>query len=431
MQTSFSDAQRKNPAIAELDGVLRNCVHCGMCTATCPTFVLLGDELDSPRGRIYLTQKMLEKNTAPTAAVVKHIDRCLSCLSCMTTCPSGVNYMRLIDQARLHIETTFMRPFADRVLRGFLAFILTRPRFFRLGLVLGRGARPLAKIAPQNEPQWWQRMRAMLSMVPEKLDPSVKPGVFPATGTRRARVALLRGCAQSVLAPHITATSIELLNRLGVEVVLADGASCCGALPLHMGKQAQARILARATILAWHTEIATNGLDAIIIDTSGCGTTIKDYAHLFPPGDELHEAASAVAMRALDISEYVQKIGFEPKLDIGAMRIAYHPACSLQHGQGVREAPIALLRQAGFDVSVPRDAHLCCGSAGTYNLLQPEIAEKLRAKKLTSLEVLAPQAIAAGNLGCLKQLGSGAIPAVHTIELLNWAAGGDKPLRLA
>jgi glycolate oxidase iron-sulfur subunit len=430
MQTSFSLAQLANPDIAEADKILRACVHCGFCTATCPTYVLLGDELDSPRGRIYLIKEMLEQDRAAGEVEVLHIDRCLSCLSCMTTCPSGVHYMHLVDQARVHIEKTYARPTADWWLRRLLAAILPHPSLFRLALAGAKGARMM------GGHRWLpQRLRAMVDLAKEwPAGPRAtdRPGVFPAQGARRGRVAILAGCAQPVLRPEINEAAIRLLNRLGVEVVVAEGAGCCGALTHHMGLEEAAHESAKANIAVWHREIAGEGVDAIVITTSGCGTVIKDYGYLFRNDPDWKDRAQAVSERALDISEYLARLGPLPRTEGVKPRVAYHSACSLQHGQNVTHAPKALLRQAGFEVLDVPEGHLCCGSAGTYNMLQPELSTALRARKAANINGLAPQLVATGNIGCMQQLdGAVSAPIVHTVELLDWAAGGRRPAKLS
>jgi len=426
MQTNFTEDQLQDPGLARANEILRACVHCGFCTATCPTYQVLGDELDSPRGRIYLIKDMLENDRPADAKTVKHIDRCLSCLACMTTCPSGVHYMHLVDHARAHIEKTYRRPFADRALRWLVARTLPYPARFRLAMRAARLGRPMAALVPDA------RLKAMLAMLPRavpKPSPSDAPQVFPAEGPRRMRVALLIGCAQRALDPDINDATIRLLRRLGCEVVVARGTGCCGALTHHMGREAEGHTLAARNIRAWTAEIEGDGLDAIVINTSGCGTTVKDYGHMFR-NDPLAEAAQAVAGRAVDITELLTRLDL-PEAQ-GALRVAYHAACSLQHGQKIKEAPKALLRRAGFDVVEPADAHLCCGSAGTYNLLQPEISAKLKARKLRTLEAKTPEVIAAGNIGCIMQIGSGTdVPVVHTVELLDWATGGPRPRALS
>ena len=424
MQTNFTTEQLRDSDTAVSNQVLRTCVHCGMCTATCPTFLLLGDELDSPRGRIYLIKDMLETGRPATEAVVRHIDRCLSCLSCMTTCPSGTHYMHLIDHARAYIENTYRRPFAERVLRGVLGAIIPRPWLFRLALMGARAARPLAGLIP-GKTMLAQRLRAMLALAPASVPgPSAmdRPGIHPAVGERKARVALLAGCAQRVLSPSINEATIRVLTRLGVEVVVAREAGCCGSLNHHMGQHDAAMARARANIDAWSKE----SVDAIIINASGCGTTIKDYGFMFRD-DPLREAAEKIAGLAKDITEFLTGFGYTPTREKSGLKVAYHSACSLQHGQRVTADPKTLLARAGFRVVEPAEGHICCGSAGTYNLLQPEIASQLRARKLGNIRATKPDLIAAGNIGCLTQLAGDELPVVHTIELLDWMAGGPKP----
>jgi glycolate oxidase iron-sulfur subunit len=429
MQTSFTGAQLADPDTATSNQVLRTCVHCGFCTATCPTFVLLGDELDSPRGRIYLIKDMLEAGRPATEEVVRHVDRCLSCLACMTTCPSGVHYMHLVDHARTYIENTYTRPWPDRALRALLAGVL--PNRFAFALAL-RAARLTAWVGPllPGRGMTAQRVRAMLALAPSRLPaPGVtaRPGVHRAQGERRGRVALLTGCAQSVLAPSINEATVRLLTRLGIEVVVSKDAACCGALTHHMGRHAAALTAARAAIGAWHAEMSGEGLDAIVINISGCGTVVKDYGHLFraEPTPWAARAASIAAI-TVDVTTYLERIGYTTSRPAPGLRVAYHAACSLQHGQQVTSTPKTLLRRAGFEVVEPRDAHLCCGSAGTYNILQPEIASQLKARKLATIDALQPNLIAAGNIGCLTQL-RGGVPAIHTVELLDWMAGGPAP----
>jgi glycolate oxidase iron-sulfur subunit len=426
MQTSFSLAQLADPNVAESEKILRACVHCGFCTATCPTYVLLGDELDSPRGRIYLIKEMLEHDRPATPEVVKHIDRCLSCLACMTTCPSGVHYMHLVDHARAHIEETFTRPLPDRALRALLAWVLPHPARFRLALLAGRLAKPFAGVFAALG---LARMAAMLSLVPAKVGPAAASGrqVFPAQGPRRGRVVMLRGCTNDLLGPDINAAAIRLLTRHGVEVVLAAGEACCGALVHHMGKEHTAFAQARNNIDAWTREIESPGIDAIVITASGCGTTIKDYGFMLRTDAAYAEKAARVSALAKDITEYVAKLGIAAAVPTG-LTVAYHSACSMQHGQKITREPKALLAQAGFIVKDVPEGHLCCGSAGTYNMLQPAIAQRLAARKAANIARLAPDVIATGNLGCMVQIGTAsATPIVHTVELLDWATGGPPP----
>lgn len=429
MQTNFSLAQLADPQTARSEQVLRACVHCGFCTATCPTYVLLGDELDSPRGRIYLIKDMLENDRPATAEVAKHIDRCLSCLSCMTTCPSGVHYMHLIDHARDHVEATYNRPLMDRLLRAMLARVLPSRALFRFAIGGAMVARPFAGLfdaVPGLKP-----VAAMLRLAPARpatRSASESERRFPAQGPRRARVALLDGCAQPVLRPEIDEAAIRLLTRMGVEIVRPVGGGCCGSLTHHMGKEDLALANARANVDAWWREMEGEGLDAIIITTSGCGTTIKDYGHMLRTEPAYAERAAKVSALAKDVSEFLAEQELPAPVISAGLRVAYHAACSLQHGQKVRVAPKALLVKAGFTVLEPAEGHLCCGSAGTYNILQPEIAGRLRARKVANIERTQPQVVATGNIGCMTQIGGGtSIPVLHTVELLDWATGGPRP----
>ena len=427
MQTSFSPEQMKDPLVQRSNKILRTCVHCGFCTATCPTYQVLGDELDSPRGRIYLIKDMLESGRPADEKTVKHIDRCLSCLACMSTCPSGVHYMHLVDHAREYIEQTYKRPFTDRVLRWILARILPYPMRFRVALFFAKIGRPFAGLMPDA------RLKAMLQMAPKTIPPVSRnddPQVFPAEGTRRMRVALMTGCAQRALNTDINDATIRLLTRLGAEVVIAEGQGCCGALTHHMGKTEESHATAARNIRAWHRELTGEGLDAVVINTSGCGTTVKDYGHMFAE-TKLADEAAALAGIAKDVSEVLIDLGI-PEGAAKDMKVAYHAACSLQHGQQIKTHPKTLLKRAGFEVVEPADPHLCCGSAGTYNLMQPEISGQLKDRKVRTLEAKSPDVIAAGNIGCMMQIGSGTeVPIVHTVELLDWATGGPKPAALS
>jgi glycolate oxidase iron-sulfur subunit len=425
MQTTFTPEQLATPRIAEANTILRKCVHCGFCTATCPTYVLLGDELDSPRGRIYLIKNMLESGQAATEQTVKHVDRCLSCLSCMTTCPSGVNYMHLIDEARAHVEETYTRPLVERLLRNVLAFTMPRPRLFRLSLIAARLAAPLKPVAASFGAT---RVAALLGLVPKEMPAPERfgaPGAYSPQGDKKGRVALLMGCVQSVLDPGINAATLRLLTRLGYEVVVSGEESCCGSLTHHMGKEADALARARRSIDQW----TDANVDAVIITASGCGTTIKDYGHMLRLDPAYAEKAKAISVKARDVTEFLAQRDL-PEASV-SLRLAYHSACSMQHGQQIKSEPLTLLRRAGFSVMEVPEGHLCCGSAGTYNILQPEIATKLRDRKVANIESLQPQAIATGNIGCITQIGTGtAIPILHTIELLDWAYGGPKPAKL-
>ncbi len=434
MKTEFSLAQLADPDIAEADKILRACVHCGFCTATCPTYVLLGDELDSPRGRIYLIKEMLEKDKPPTAEVVKHIDRCLSCLACMTTCPSGVNYMHLVDQARVKIEKDYSRPVTERALRALLAWVLPRPKLFRISMILARLGRPLAALLPTPvpgavTPTLSRRIKAMLALAPRQLPPPGPGGgrVFPAIGQKRGRVALLQGCAQQVLAPRINQAAISLLTRHGVEVVLVRDEQCCGALTHHLGRDGDALARARANIAAWLDEDGRGGLDAIVVTTSGCGTVIKDYGFMLREDRDFAASAAKISALTKDITEYVSDLDLPAPQRRSHLVIAYHAACSLQHGQKITQAPKELLSKNGFVVKDVPESHLCCGSAGTYNILQPELAARLRDRKVANIASVKPDMIAAGNIGCMVQIADGtSVPVVHTIELLDWATGGPE-----
>ncbi|MCH2067795.1 glycolate oxidase subunit GlcF [Shimia sp.] len=426
MQTTFTEDQLKDPGIQRANEILRACVHCGFCTATCPTYQMLGDELDSPRGRIYQIKDMLENERVPDAKTVKHIDRCLSCLACMTTCPSGVHYMHLVDHAREYIEENYRRPLSDRVLRWVLAQILPYPMRFRWALIGAKLGRPFRFLMPDA------RLKAMLDMAPKSIPPVSRnddPQSFAPVTEKKMRVALMTGCAQKALNTNINDATIRLLTRLGCEVVVAEGAGCCGALTHHMGKTSESHATAAKNIIAWCAEMDGKGLDAIVINTSGCGTTVKDYGHMFR-NDDLAADAARVSGLAMDVSEVLMNLD----LPDGAGKdtiVAYHAACSLQHGQQIKTYPKDLLKKAGFTVVEPADSHLCCGSAGTYNLMQPEISGQLKARKVRTLEAKSPDIIAAGNIGCMMQIGSGTdVPIVHTVELLDWATGGPQPRAL-
>ena len=428
MQTLFTSEQLKTPRNATANDILRSCVHCGFCTATCPTYVTLGDELDSPRGRIYLIKEMLEQGAPATPETVKHIDRCLSCLACMTTCPSGVHYMHLIDEARAHVEETYRRPFGERVIRSLLATVMPRPWLFRLSLIAARMAAPLAGILHAFG---MKRSAAMIALTPTTLPAPQRfggAGVYPALAEKRGRIALLMGCVQSVLEPEINQATIRLLTRLGYEVLVSGDESCCGSLTHHMGKEDDALARARRSIDQW---IAAE-VDAVVITASGCGTTIKDYGHMLRLDPAYAEKARSISAKAKDITEFLGTQDIVPALSVQGIRIAYHSACSMQHGQKIRAQPAALLRKAGFEVVDIPEGHLCCGSAGTYNILQPDISADLLQRKINNIRSVAPQIIATGNIGCITQIGRAInVPVVHTIELLSWASGDEMPKKLA
>jgi glycolate oxidase iron-sulfur subunit len=424
MQTHFTDFQLKDPQIADANQILRNCVHCGFCTATCPTYVLGGDELDSPRGRIYLIKNMLEKGEPATAETVKHVDRCLSCLACMTTCPSGVNYMHLVDHARVHIEQTYKRPLMERLQRAVLAFVMPRPRLFRLALIAAKLTSPMRPILAGLGAK---RLAALFGTLPKSLvapNATGQAGTYPARHQKKGRVALLMGCVQSVLDPDINAATLRLLTRMGYEVVVTREA-CCGSIAHHMGKEGDALARARRMIDQWQDA----HVDHVIITTSGCGVTIKDYGHMLRLDPAYAEKAKAISAKARDVSEFLAGLDLPPA--VNSLRVAYHSACTLQHGQQLKTQPQQLLRHAGFEVFEVPEGHLCCGSAGTYNIMQPEIAGQLRDRKIKNILSVRPQIVATGNIGCINQLGGGLeIPVIHMVELLDWAYGGPNPEKL-
>jgi glycolate oxidase iron-sulfur subunit len=433
MQTKFTTNQLQNPAISEANNILRSCVHCGFCTATCPTYVLLGDENDSPRGRIYLIKEMLEKGEPASAQVTKHIDRCLSCLSCMSTCPSGVHYMHLVDQARVHIEKTYRRPWMQRALRGLLAAILPHPGRFRLAAKLGRPFKVFSVVLNAFKPT--RSFGAMLQLLPKgKLGtPQTKRQVYYASGGRepKARVILHLGCAQQVLRPEINEATIRLLNRLDVEVIVPENTECCGALVHHMGREASALSQARKNIDVWLAETNRYEVDAILSNASGCGVVVKDYGYMLRLDKKYADSAAQVSGLVKDISEYLTTLDM-PKGELKEqIKIAYQSACSLQHGQQIKTTPANLLTQAGFTVKAIPEGHLCCGSAGTYNILHSGIADRLLERKLTAIETVQPDVVAAGNIGCMTQIArKSAVPVLHTVELLDWATGGPVPPQL-
>ncbi len=426
MQTRIPPERLQDPDVRESERILRACVHCGFCTATCPTYVLLGNELDSPRGRIYLIKQMLEEGRV-TAAAVRHVDRCLSCLSCMTTCPSGVHYMHLVDHARALIEREWRRPWPERLLRAFVASVLPRPALFRLALLAGLPVRPLARWLPG-------RLGTMLAKQPRRIPPPSwvdRPQIIPAEGRRRARVAVLPGCAQQVLAPEINEATVRLLTRMGVEVVVPP-IRCCGALTHHMGLTRPAHRTAARAIRAWMAAHRRAPLDAIVINASGCGTPVKDYGFVFREDPALAADAATVASLARDLAEFVAELGPPPVVrDVEAV-VAWHAPCSLQHGQRLGGLPRRLLAEAGLMVHEPAEAHLCCGSAGTYAVFQPEIAGRLQARKARHLEATGAELVATANIGCLLQIREATrLPVVHWVELLDWLTGGPRPPALA
>ena len=419
METRFTSAQLSDPETAASRGEIRKCVRCGFCTATCPTYVLLGDERDSPRGRIELIRAMLERGGRPTKEEVTHIDRCLSCLACVTTCPSGVDYGQLIGHARAHVEAHYPRPVWERALRWAIPQVLTRPGRLKAGLALGR--------AVQGLTPWFERARltslaALLRLVPEPTKAPRGAGLYPAVEEPRGRVILLQGCVEPAMAPQVREAAIRLLARAGFDVVLVAGEGCCGAISEHLGRAAEAREMARRNVRAW---AAAGEVDAIVTTAAGCGTTLKAYDHV------LGETGAGVAAKARDILEFLAEAGLPEVVNRTDLAVAYHAPCSLQHGQKVTAAPQRLLAQAGFDVRAVPEGHLCCGSAGVYNILQPELAGALRDRKAANIVRTGAKVVAAGNVGCMAQIAP-AVDAVvlHPVELLDWATGGPRPLAL-
>jgi len=429
METNFSKEQLKNKDNKSSEKILRKCVHCGFCNATCPTYLLLGDELDGPRGRIYLIKDMIENKKPANAKIVKHIDRCLSCYSCMTTCPSGVNYMHLIDHGRSHIEKTYKRPFNERLIRDFLSKVLPNPAYFRIMGLFTLLIKPFQFFFPK-------KIREMIRLMPIRFPKTKlrKMKIYPAVKRKKAiaRVALLTGCVQKVISPQINEATIRLLNRHGVEVVVPKEIGCCGSLNHHLGKSELATQTFKKNISIWYDEYLNNGLDAIISNTSGCGTTLKDYGFIFKTDDEFKKKAKKISELTKDISEYLDenvKLNFiNNKENSKIYKIAYHSACSMQHGQKIHDVPKNLIIKTGNKVFDIPEGHLCCGSAGTYNLLQNEIAKKLLKNKISNIKKINPQFIATGNIGCITQIANGTkIPILHTVEIIDWYTGGLKP----
>ena len=429
MQTNFSEKQTKNHDNQSSEKILRKCVHCGFCNATCPTYQLLGDELDGPRGRIYLIKDMLEKNKPANDKIVKHIDRCLSCYSCMTTCPSGVNYMHLIDHGRKHIEKTYKRPFKERLIRNFLSIVLSSSFKFKLISILIIFIKPFIFFFPKN-------LREMINFMPTKFPKKTLSTmeIYPTSTKKKpiARVALLTGCVQKVISPQINEATIRLLNRHGIEVIVPKKINCCGSLNHHLGKVELANETFKNNINIWYDEYLNNGLDAIISNTSGCGTTLKDYGFIFRSDKDLKKKAKKISELTKDISEYLDenvKLNFIKKMQNDKKyKIAYHSACSMQHGQNIHKEPINLIKKTGNTVLEIPEGHICCGSAGTYNLLQNDIAKKLLQNKISNIKKINPEIISTGNIGCITQISqSTKIPILHTIEIIDWYTGGPKP----
>ena len=421
MRTEFTAAQLTDPGLHEANGILRKCVHCGFCNSTCPTFKLLGDELDGPRGRIYLLKNMLEHELTPTEKVVTHIDRCLSCLSCMTTCPSGVNYMHLVDAGRSYIEKKFRRPLRDRLFRRLLAATLPHPARFRLLLFFSMLLLPVRRLLPG-------RFRNALKLRPaaNRKQPIPEGRNRDKTGTA---VGLVAGCVQQVIGKDINSASTRLLQRRGWRVHLLPEPACCGAVEHHLGKEALAEKRFRQNITGWLTHVDELGLEALIVNASGCGTMLKDYGHLFRHDESLAAAAARISAMTRDITEFLSEHrGVTGNSEMEQVRVAYQSPCSMQHGQKVDMQPRTLLQQAGFRVRELPEKYMCCGSAGTYNILQAAIAAELGARKAVHIEQADVDVVASGNMACMMHLRQFTdVPFVHTAELLDWAAGGPKP----
>ncbi len=429
METHFSKNQLKDEQNKSSEKNFRKCVHCGFCNTTCPTYKLLGNELDGPRGRIYLIKDMLENNKPANEKIVKHIDRCLSCYSCMTTCPSGVNYMHLVDHGRSHIEKTFKRNFKDRLIRNFLSVTLSKAINFKIILILTRFIRPFRFILPK-------KIKNIINLMPSTFPKKTlsRMNIYPPYKRKKpvARVALLTGCVQKVISPQINEATIRLLNRHGIEVIVPKGIDCCGSLNYHLGKSDLAKENFKKNISIWYEEYLKNGLDAVISNTSGCGTTLKDYGFIFKSDKDFKKKAKKISELTKDISEYLDenvKLNFLKDMkNIKGYKIAYHSACSMQHAQKIHSIPINLIKKTGNEVFDIPDGHLCCGSAGTYNLLQSDIAKNLLKEKIQNIEKIKPQIISTGNIGCITQIASStSIPILHTVEIIDWYTGGPKP----
>jgi|TARA_B100002003_G_scaffold95183_1_gene88681 glycolate oxidase iron-sulfur subunit len=427
MRTSFTEEQLKDKDNRSSEAIIRKCVHCGFCIPTCPSYKVLTNESDSPRGRIYMIKDMIENQKKPTENIVKHVDRCLSCCSCMTTCPSGVNYMHIIDHGRNYIEKNYQRPFWDKHIRNVLSFVIPNHRLFRLAGFLTKFAKPFKFLFPK-------KIKSMITLMPTNF-PKKKmkdEKIYPVTnGNKISRVALLTGCVQKVIAPEINEATIRLLNRHGVEVVIPPKINCCGSLNHHLGKERSAHEEFKNNIHHWYDEYLKDGLDAIISNTSGCGTTIKDYGFIFREDSELKKKAKKISELTKDISEYLSdnlKLNFKDIKNTKVYKIAYHSACSMQHGQKIHSKPMDLLKKTGNEILEIPDGHLCCGSAGTYNMLQAEIADKLLKEKIKNIDQVKPDLISTGNIGCISQISNGTkIPILHTVEIIDWYTGGPQP----
>lgn len=428
------DPQRlkADPALARVDAILAACTNCGCCNAACPTHELTGDEREAPRGRINLIRDMVERGGPPDPGAVQHIDTCLSCLSCTVVCPSGVDYMHLVDHARALIETRRERPLGERALRRLLTTVLPFTSRFRLAIRLGRLTRPMRGLLDSRAAL--RPLARMLDQLPSAL-PAIKPvapGRYEAVAPRRHRVLMPTGCVQPVLDPAIDHSAIRLLNAVGVEVEVPRGSDCCGAIHHHLGRSAGMLGLVRRNVDQWWPLVQEGDVNAIISTASGCGSMLKDYGELLQDDPEYADRAARIGSMVVDVSAFLAGLDLPPPRVRPGLRVAYQAACSLQHGQRLLNEPKDLLRRAGYKVLSPQDEHLCCGAAGTYSLLHPETSIELRGRKVGALERLRPDVFAGGNMSCLKHLaGASAMPMVHTVQLLEWAWTGVAPEALA
>ena len=405
MQTNLADFIKDTREGQEADAILRSCVHCGFCTATCPTYQLLGDELDGPRGRIYLIKQVLEGKPA-TSKTQQHLDRCLTCRSCESTCPSGVQYGRLVDIGRKIVDEQVPRPLSQRVLRGTLKYVLPRKALFNPAMKLGQAIRPLLPKVLQN-----------------KIPAAQNAGAWP-TRQHARKMLLLDGCVQPVMSPNINFATARVLDALGVQLVVAPKAGCCGAIRYHLNDQDGGLDDMRNNIDAWWPYVEA-GVEAIVMTASGCGVTVKEYGHLLAHDPLYAEKAKRIAELTLDLSEILPEFETDLVKKLSgkiSKRIAWHPPCTLQHGQQIKGKVEGLLRSVGVDVRLCADSHLCCGSAGTYSVLQSELSYQLRDNKLRNLQATEPEMILSANIGCLTHLQSGTTtPVQHWVELLDQA----------
>ena len=405
MQTNLADFIKDTPEGLEADAILRSCVHCGFCTATCPTYQVLGDELDGPRGRIYLIKQVLE-GTEPTAKTQQHLDRCLTCRNCESTCPSGVQYGRLVDIGRAVVEKKVGRSAGDSLRRRVLHRGLLSKKAFAAALALGRAARPL-----------------LPTSLKAKVQPLRAPGSWPAAQHARTML-LLDNCVQDAMAPSIDAAAARVLDRAGITLKRVAAGGCCGALSHHLNEHDAAVARVRANIDAWWPLVEA-GAEAIVVTASGCSVMVKDYGHFMQHDAVYAEKATRIAAISKDVSEVIADAWVQLKPSLKPIRdalpaIAYHPPCTLQHGMKLRGGVEGILRDAGFTLTPVTDSHLCCGSAGTYSVLQPEISGELKHRKLGNLVAGKPAQIATANIGCMTHLQSGTeLPVKHWIELID------------